>query len=350
MKLAWPFGGRRKLSAFFDAFSSNQLPGILAGIGQPPVAKAEEFGAGRNALVRRLVLADGRSLILRAYLADPDKQPTASYGYLNRRLAERGFRMPTVHFRGLFPFPRGRTDVELLIEDFIQGRTLADSERDNSGIRHQAVKALLDLHSDQSPRPGRPWLGKEGPDPIHAAIEKTPRRLDRVRQELPDVAPRQLQTCLAWLRERVAQRPLPSSYELIHDDFNRENLLLMPDGEIVVIDLVTMAYGCFESDLVGARWMFFGEPWWREFCNEYFAAEPLRRERFEQTTPLFSAFFHLTKAARQASSARKSIEKGRSDAAEAHRAKCRFHWEQLMLTIEGCAADQSESPAPGNST
>jgi len=350
MKLAQLFGGRRKISALLDPFYSGQLPGILAGIGQPPAVAIESFGAGRSALVRRLVLADGRSLVLRAYFAEPAKQPAFSHWYLNRRLADRGFRVPAIHFCGRFQFPHAKADVEVLIEDFVTGERIGDTMRDDPAVRSRLVENLLRLHSDRSPYPGRPWIGQIPDDPLREAMDKTPNRLARVRSLLPDITAHLVKRCTTWFQEQLARRSVPTSFELIHGDFHRENLLLTPDGKIALIDLGRTFYGCFESDLVDARWMYPDHDWWAAFCDHYFAAEPARRERFDKNAPLFFAFYHLTKAARQAARTRQSIEKSRHKVAESCRDKCRSCWNQMLAVIEGRAAEQSESPGLGNDT
>lgn len=335
MNLSHFFGGQRRLTGFIDRLVANDLPAILKSIGQPPATKIESFASGQTALVRHLILADGQSLVLRAYFVDPVKQPGFSHWYLNRRLAERGFRMPAIPFREVLPFPRGKADVEVLLEEFIEGQVITEAVRDDETVRRRVVEAVLRLHKEQSPRPGHPWLKDNAADPIREAMARAPVRFQRIRKQLPDATARQVERCIAWLREKTAQRPLPQSYELIHGDLNRENLLLTPDGGIVLLDLVSMAYGCFESDLVDARWMFFDQPWWEDFCDEYFAAEPTRRERFEANAPLFFAFFYLIKASRQASSAGKAVEKRNDEAAESHLAKSRRFWNLLLDIVEG---------------
>jgi Ser/Thr protein kinase RdoA (MazF antagonist) len=334
MKLSHLFGGERRLSGFVDRFTANHLSGVLESIGHAPAAKIESFASGQNALVRRLILANGKSLVLRAYFADAKKQPGFSHWYLNRHLAERGFRVPEIHLRRAFSFPQGKADVEVLVEDFIEGQVVTEAVRDDEAVRRGVVEILLRLHDDQSPRPGRPWLGIEARDPLQEAMARAPVRFERLRTQLTDVTPRQVERCLAWFRERLAQRQLPPSYELIHGDFNRENLLITPDGGIVLIDLVSMGYGCFESDLVDTRWMFFDQAWWDGFCDEYFAAQPSRRDRFERNAPLFFAFFYLMKSSRQASSAGKAIEKRDHEAVESHLAKSRRFWNLLLAAIE----------------
>ena len=287
------------------------------------------------ALVRRLVLSDGRSLVLRGYFVDRQKQNGFAHWYMSRHLAERGIRVPAVYFRQVFPFPRGKADVEVLIEEFVEGQVVTEAVRHDATVRHRVVETLVQLHSDRSPCPGRPWLGSPSPDPMAEVLDKVPVRLDRIRKQLAEVTPQEAERCLRWFRERVARRPVPESYELIHCDWNRENVLLTPNGEVVVLDLVTMAYGCFESDLVDVRWMFFDEGWWREFCEGYFEKEPSRRERFEQNAPLFLASFLLIKAARQASGAGKALERGDPALAETRRAKSRKFWKLLIATMEG---------------
>jgi len=335
MRLSRLLGVQRRLSGFINHFVVHPLPEVLKSIGQPPAVKIEPIGSGRNALVRGLLLADGRSLVLRAYFADPKKQHGYSHWYLSRYLAERGLRVPAIHFRGVFPFRRGKADVEILIEDLVEGQVINEAMRESEMVRRRVVETILQIHKDQAPRPGYPWLDKESADPLHEEMAKAPARFKRIRAQLAEVTDRQVNQCLMWLKENLARRSVPRSYELTHGDFNRENVLLTPDGEIVLVDLVSMAYGCFEADLVDVRWMFFDQAWWEGFCDEYFAAEPLRRERFEKNAPLFFAFFYLTKSSRHASSAGKASRKHDQETTESHLTKSRRFWNLLLGAVDG---------------
>ncbi len=338
MKLARLFGRRKGLSEFVQEFADTGLSEMLVEIGCPPVVRMEPFATGQNALVRRLILSGGRSLVLRAYFADPEKQSGLCHCYITQRLAGLGVRVATVRLRRTLPFPRGKADVEILLEDLIEGAVLSEAMRDDQSVRQKIATLLLRIHHEQCEQPGRPWLHQVWPDPLQEAVDKAPSRLARVRAILSDATPTRIESCLRWFRERVAHRPVPPWYELIHRDWNRENLLLTPDGELALVDLVSMAYGCFESDLVAARMMFFDAVWWAAFCEDYFAGAPDRRERFEQNAAVFFADFFLTKASRQASSARKALEKGRPEEAEMHRAKSRCFWQML------CACTDGQSP------
>ncbi|MCX8038224.1 MAG: hypothetical protein N3D11_14445 [Candidatus Sumerlaeia bacterium] len=122
-----------------------------------------------------------------------------------------------------------------------------------------------------------------------------------------------------FCQRRATKRPLPRVYQL------------------ALVDLVSMAYGCFEADLVGARMMFFDAPWWAAFCEDYFAGASDRRSRFEQNAAVFFADFFLTKASRQASSVRKAQEKGRREEAEIGHAKCLLFWQMLCACADGGA-------------
>ena len=334
MKLRRFFGWRR-LPAFLDRFASKHLAEVLRSIGRPPATAIETFPRGRIAVVRCLILADGSSLVLRVYFADPAKQEAFTHCYLNRRLAERGFRVPAIHLRRVFPFARGEFDAEVVIEDFVEGVEINDAMQDDEALRRRLVETLRRLHSDRSPQPGRTWTGRTTGDPVLKAGAKAPVRFARVRRLLPEVTSRQVDQYLAWFRDAVARRTVPDAYELTHGDFNRGNVLVTSAGEIALIDLGTTVYGCFEADLADARWMFPERAWWEAFCRDYFADQPQRQDRFERNAPLFFANLYLTKAARQAAGARKALEKGRPQTAEARCAKGRFYWNELVATIEG---------------
>ena len=335
MKLARLFGGRKRLNDFLDRFAAKELPSLLARIGRPHAAALEEFPSGGSALVRRLILADGASLVLRAYFVDPIEQRAFSHWYLNRRLAERGFQVPTIHVRQIFPFPRGLASVEVLIEDFVEGEEIIQATQNDRAVRSRLVETLLRLHEDVSPSPGRPWTGHVSDNPMRKAVARAPVLFERIRGQLPEVSAEQVRHSLTWLREFLARWPIPASYELIHGDFYPENLLLTPDGAIALIDLGAMVYGCFETDLVVARWSGTEENWWKEFCDEYFAARPSARERFEQNAPLFLAVHYLARAAHRAIRARKALEEGKLENAERHRAQGREYWNQFAAAVEG---------------
>ncbi|MBM3335450.1 aminoglycoside phosphotransferase family protein [Candidatus Sumerlaeota bacterium] len=334
MKLRWPFATERRVSGFVDRFVANDLSAILASIGRPSAVKIERFAAGRSSTsVRHLILADGASLVLRAHFAASKNRKCQNHWHLMRYLSERGFRVPRVHFRQVFPFPRGKADVEILIEDFVEGHHVAQEMQDDATLRHRLVETFLSLHGDLKPWPGRPWIGKRSPDPLVAALNRAPSRFDRIRRALGDSAARQIEPCLKWFRENLARRTPPDSYELIHGDCNPLNFIVTPDGHIAMADVDDMVYGCFEADLVQLRWSFFDEHWWSQFCREYFEAAPARRERFDRTAHLFSAAFFLTKASRQAASIGRATKKRDRQTAEHRRAKCRRYWHLLLQTV-----------------
>jgi hypothetical protein len=334
MKLARLFGRGQQLTSFLDRFMANDMPSVLAQIGRPSVVTIEPFPHGHSGLVRRLFLADGRSLVLRAYFVDPVKRKGFARRHLIEYLAAAGFHVPAIHFSGIFPFPRGLADVDLMIEEFVDGQPIADAVcNDQAGRRHLA-EILWKIHGDRSPRPGRTWLEGPNADPLRAALAKAPELLDRVRRQWPDIPPPQIKSSLTWLRETITGQPVPESYELIHGDFHRNNFKMTPDGEIVMIDLGAMTYGYFEADLVDARWGFIDQAWWEGFCADYFAVNPAGRERFERYAPLFFALFYLTKASVRAVRARKSLEKNHSETAEIHRAKGRRYWNLLLAAME----------------
>ncbi|MBM3335372.1 phosphotransferase [Candidatus Sumerlaeota bacterium] len=334
MKLARLLGRHKGLSDFLDRFAANELDRLLAGIGRSRAVALEEFPSGGNALIRRLVLADGSSLVVRLYFVDPIRQKGLSHWHLNRRLRERGLRVPTIHIRQTFPFSRGLSDVDVLIEDFLEGEEINEAALNNRAVCSRLAEVLLRLHEDVSPSPGRTWTGKASDDPMREAVAEAPVPFERVRGHLPEITSEHVRHHLAWLRECVAKRSVPTSYELVHGDFYPENLLLTPDGAIALIDLGAMAYGCFETDLVAARQSAPQANWWKEFCDEYFAARPSVRERFEQNAPLFFAVQCLSKAAHRATRARKALEKGKHENAERDRARAREYWKMLATAVE----------------
>ncbi|KPL08265.1 hypothetical protein AMJ85_08505 [candidate division BRC1 bacterium SM23_51] len=342
MKLHRLLGGRRRLTDFLDRFAAKHLSEVLSSVGRPPAATIEAFTSGRNTLVRRLNLADGSSLVLRGYFVDPVKQKGYTHWYLNRRLAERGFHVPAILFRRVFAFPRGKANVEVLIEEFVEGQAIGEAMREDESVRRRLAETLVRLHSDRSPQPGRPphggLSGQVPTDPLRAAVERVPLLLDRIRLQLSEVTAQQAQRCLRWFRDSIGRRPVCETYELVHGDFSRDNLLLAPGGEIALIDLGTMAYSHFEVDLAAARWGFFDQAWWEQFCEDYFAIDPSGRKRFEQSGPLFSALYCLQKASSRAVRARKAAEKGDHAATESYRTESRRFWSLLLSTLSADSA------------
>lgn len=334
MKLRQILGRSKELSDFLDGFARKHLTAVLAEIDRPPATAIESFGPGRNTLVRRLVLADGSAVVLRVFPAEPTVQGGFSHWHLNRLLAGRGLRVPAIHFRRTYPFPRGKSDVEVMLEEFIDGRPIVGDLRDDEPVRARLAQTLRVIHGDQAPHPGCPWLNRVDPDPLDAAMQSAPARFARVRAHLSEVKPAEVKTCLTWLRETLARRPRPAAYEFTHGDYGRDNLLLTREGEIALIDLGNVAFGCFEFDLVDAHWSFFDPAWWEGFCDAYFAAEPARRERFALTAPLFFVFYYLRKAASRSVRARKAAAAGKTDLAETCTADARQLWELLLRVME----------------
>lgn len=289
MKLRRLFGRRRRLGDFLDDFAKRRLADILKEIGRPEAVAITRFASGRNTLVRRLELADGNSLVLRAYFVDPEKRKAFSHCYLNRRLGERGFCVPRIHFTGEMAFARGKANVEVIIEDYVESEPIGDAMSEDRHLRARLAATLRQLHADRSPKPGRTWLGRQFADPVVEAEAKAPVLFERIARQLGRSVSSEAERCLEWLRQARERRAVPDSYELIHGDFTRENILLRPDGAIALVDLGTMEYGCFETDLVCAADGFFNRSWWDGFCADYFQDDSVRRERFQHNAALFFA-------------------------------------------------------------
>jgi len=335
MKLFRLFGGRRRPGDFMESFAAKLLPQVLASIGRPPAAKIELFPHGRHRSVYRLVLGDGGQLVLRTYLSDEPEQRALSHWHLNGFLAKKGFCVPTIHFRGVFPFTRRGDDVHVTIEDFVEGEPVGAGVCDRPAIRHQMAEILHLFHNEVAPRQGKPWVGSEAPELVLRMAEKAPVLFERIRAQLPEVTSQQAAQCLKWIRENVARRPVPSAYELIYGGFDRHDLLVTPQGRIALIDTGSIAYDVFETDLVDARWGFLDQAWFEGFCADYFSLAPFRRERYERYAPIFFARFYLNTAAGRAVRARKNMEKGKRDVAEHFRAESRRFWNLLLSVVEG---------------
>ncbi|MBM3334014.1 hypothetical protein FJY63_05070 [Candidatus Sumerlaeota bacterium] len=337
MKFSWFFGGRRRPSDFMESFAAKRLPQVLATIGRPPVAKIELFPHGRHRSVYRVVLDDGSALVLRIYLSDEPELRAVSHWHLNRLMADLGFCVPTIHFRGVFPFGRRGDDVHVTIEDFVEGKEVEAGLCDQPAIRRQMAEILHLLHNKTAPRPGKPWVGSEKLELVLRMAEKAPVLFRRIRAQLPEVTSQQATQCLKWIRENVARRPVPQEYELIYGGFDARDLLLTPQGRIALIDTGSIAFDVFETDLVDARWGFLDQAWFEDFCADYFALAPFRRERYERDAPIYFARFYLNTAASRAVRARKNIEKGKHEEAEFFRAESRRFWNWLISVVEGGA-------------
>jgi len=331
LRLLW---GEGRLSEFLEPFARAHLPGLLTELGRAPAAAIERFEAGHIACVRRVRLADGTALVLRAGFVDGSERG-AAHEHVNRRLAGRGLCVPAIHCRRTFPFPRGRADVEILLEDYVEGRMIDESMRHDEGLRRALARTLLDLHADTSERPGRPWLREDAAaDPVEAALAKAPEWLGRIARQLPEAGPSQTARCLAWLCGAARERVRPAACVFMHGDFCADNLLVTPDGRIALVDLGTMAYGCLEIDIVTAYFGFFERTWWERFCEAYFAGRPERRARFEANAPLFFALHFLRKAASRAVRRRKLREKREEREAESYREECKRFWDGLIALVE----------------
>jgi len=337
MKLSRLFGGRRRPIDFVKSLSAKHLPQVLANIGRPPVEAVEPFPHGRQRSVFCLVLGDGSRLVLRVYLNGECGQQALSHWHVNRLLGDMGFCVPTIHFRGVFPFARRGDGVHVIIEDYIEGVEVGPGVCDQPAIRRQMAEILRRLHGEVAPHSGRPWEGSETPEMVLKMAEKAPVFFERIRAQLPEVTSQQAGQCLKWVRENVARRPAPPAYELVYGGFDCHNLLLTPPGRIALIDTGSISFDAFESDLVDARWGFLDQAWFEKFCADYFALAPSRRERYERYAPIFFARFYLSTAARRAIRVRKNTEKGKREAAEHFRAESRRFWNLLLSVVEGRA-------------
>lgn len=336
MKLRLPrlWRGGQKLSAYLEQFLRDELPGLLQDLGRPPAKKIERFPLGGNAVIRKVTFAEGKPLVLRLYRADSPKQPCHSHCYLNRELAKAGILVPNILLRRPFEAAGNRPEFEAVIEDFVEGTLIDDRQRSDTEVHVRLVKLLHCLHGNHSSRPGRIWLNAPDEDPTRAALAKAPELLRRARSQIPGIPMDEVERAQNWIRKSAEDYRPPEVYELTHGDFCRQNLVLTPNNEIALVDLGTIAYGCFITDLVRARREFFDEAWWESFCRDYFADHPDRLERFERDGPLYYALHALIKASSRAVKVRKTLQRDKPEQADLFLAEGRKFWDTFASYLE----------------
>jgi aminoglycoside phosphotransferase (APT) family kinase protein len=272
------------------------IPGRPFEVSPPPEAGT------RSSL--HLIRADGMPpLLLRAF--DHHGQAARNAEAL-RHLDEAGLPAPRLVYYDVsrrarwFAGPEGATPY-ITVETWIEGRRHASLEDPEEARRAalQVAQLLARFHAVTRATWGRPSAPVRGrfvsfASYTLAAVGRLARALVS-RSWLSEQEAREVIRRFASWREMISGL---GAYHLVHNDANRHNFLLTPDGQIVPVDLHRLAYEPFAEELVNALYHFCRKDadLAMAFTEAYFArAGDEARAVFEMTRGFFEPLNLLKK-------------------------------------------------------
>jgi aminoglycoside phosphotransferase (APT) family kinase protein len=271
-------------------YARGPLVGRL-GEAELPTALEPATGGARS-VVYFVDFPSGRRVVLRAV---PRWLRAARLAYNFRSMKALGLPVPALLHAGLSPLTRLRWGFHPIVEEFVAGQDVPALGYEEGAVRAVAL-ALARLHAVERRRWGWPGLSRFGSYRAYYLA-----RLARRVRDLDDaLAERRGEALGAWLRDQAPRAPLDPPFALTHSRVNPGNIVVTPDGEAVVLDLIECRYGAWGPDLVSALRRLCGGLCERQasLLDEYFGHLPSgRREAFERSRPLFEAAYDLAEAA-----------------------------------------------------
>lgn len=216
--------------------------------------KIEEIAGGRIAIVRRLRVAGGATLILRAWPWNPARSRVREHCTVSGLFREAGVRVPDIILADSSMATMRRRRLEAVVENEAEGGP-PDFGIEGGALEDFAI-GLARLHAVRSPVWGKPWLpGDAMAEPCAHRAGRLSKFRDRTEGRLLSISDEEFAGCMAWLERRVRTLGFGARASLIHGDLSVGNLFADGEGRITWIDFGSAQYGMPEQDLALVHFM-----------------------------------------------------------------------------------------------
>lgn len=333
---AWPFTRRGRASAPMgeraEAHIRRRLAARPALRGFGPVQACEEIVEGNNSELWRVDLAGGR-LIARFWRAEPHRNRAHEHAESLDLVASLGLPAPRLLDVDATPQTERESGFHVTAETWLEGRAVGPGDLREEAVRRQMVDQLLRLHGHAGEVAGRPWSRANREHPwdrwmsrrIGVLLERA-RQLGRLDRASAERAARALAA-----RQPPLAEVMP--FHLSLGDVQPKNYLLAPDGQLQIVDVGALGFAPFELELVTGEASFdmAEEGAFRPVLEDYLAAAPERRARWEQRLDYFRAFDFLRRAV---SAQRKTLKARHAARREEFAARGERFWERFAALLE----------------
>jgi aminoglycoside phosphotransferase (APT) family kinase protein len=295
---------------------------------------------GKNTFLRLVTTAEGGRFLIRAYPVGRQKQKGFEHAHISQLLREHGILVPRVLVCADSAETRNRYGFEVTVEQWVEGRKPGRDAVAERGFTSELASLLGRMHGIKSTVAGKPWhtLNEKKDLPAYY-LARSQLYLRRIAQHVGAPNPDALRRWETFFERAVSRfRPI-REFCFVHGDVQTGNLLLTPDGKIVILDFGTCGYGYFEEDLISALFGVFSsrEAAFERFLDAYFSiVGEAARARYDETQNLFLAFYHLEKSASAATRVRK-IKAGRSNKSSeiaSFEQKALTNWQSCLRIID----------------
>lgn len=265
------------------------------------------FEHGKSAVLFELRAERPPSSVIRFHRLRDTEKTEIFFGY-NEYFADSEIPTPKILYVDRSAATRREFGCEVSVETFIEGDHFYGAIAENDEVVRSLASIMAMFHKRASPAHGLPWRPQTS-KPYYAALydrieyfyRNVMRRTDRIEKM-------EARMHLRWFRRWASRFDEIADYRFVHGDFHRNNIIVRPGGEIVVLDFRNSLFGYPELDLVVSKNTLLGDsPRVRNLYFEtYFeATDGEFAERYEKNAPFFEAYFHLKKLSANASKASK---------------------------------------------
>ncbi len=295
----------------------------------------KRFLHGKSAHVFRLQPQGHPAYVVRFHRADQPRKTEIFFRY--QGYLRENFNLPKMIFTDRDPQTISRFGFEVSLERFVEGEHLYGDLVADPRMIEQLARVLATFHDRISPGHGLPWdivasgsLFNEFMSDIQDCYRAIP-------HEDSTFSPKELQQHLSWFKQW--KKPLDSieSYNFLHGDVHRNNMIVKPNGDLVLLDFGNASFGFFEWDLVFAESNIFPEDpdAGKQFLDLYFSHRgEAARERYQQNAPFFLAYRAVRKAASNTKKIRRNVKRVKAER-KPHAEIRSFYMQSLRDIIEG---------------
>lgn len=259
-----------------------------------------EVPLGSNTKIIILQISDSEKYILRIYPLKGNKKRACYHYYLAKLLMENDISVPKIILFDESKQTEKQYQFEVIVEEFINGRPLVREDLLDEKILLQVNDILKKQHSIKSSVFGRTWMPRLKEQTTREYFEDSLKvNINKINEYLMKLPEEEIKKIKAFFEPFITEIEKIEEFELSHNDFTSENLLLDQSGKVVLIDFGAMSYFFFENDLINLFLYICqeDESVFLRILDKYFDGNEEKRKRFFRFQEYFLAYYFLEKTA-----------------------------------------------------
>lgn len=298
-----------------------------------------EIKVGSNTKLFLLQKSESEKYIIKFFPVRSDIRKGTEQYILNSLLLKHSINVPKIIFFDSNKTTIKKYNFEVIVEEYIDGRHITTEDLNTPKTVEQIAAILKKMHSIKTRYFGKPWIQtnviKNTSLYFKMQIKKFLKKIDTHYRHLSKT---EINNYFSFFMNHLQSTNIFSFsfYELTHNDFSPENILINSERKIYLIDFGAMAYFFFESDLVNV-WLHISredEKLFNTIIDRYFEnEEEEKRRRFETNRQFFLAYYYLQKAAANSKKSRR-IHRKSGEVLEDFRSQAEFYWGKFLETVK----------------